>query len=223
MKVCVMITTYNRKQCVEQLCETLKQMKHDVQIVVIDDASEEAPSTENIDTYIRNNVNGGREGWFDTINKLFRMSLKTEADVYFMLVDDALPNEDFFDEAFRLWNSIEDDKKVALHLANNDRRKNWTNFVRQSYNDELYLTQTTEFSFMCVPTFLKITLKQPSADRWIKRPNAGSGVGEQLNVHHVKKGRRIYGVKKSLIHANNNCTESMMNYEERKLNKWKLL
>jgi len=223
MKVCVMIPTYNRKTCVEQLCRTLKQMKHDVSVVLIDDASEQEPSLDHVDAYIRNNVNGGREGWYATINKLFRISLKMHADMYFMLVDDALPNEGFFEDAFRIWNSIDDDEKIALHLANNGRTKNWTNFVRRHHNRHVYLTQTTEFSFMCLPSFLKIRLNASSADRWIKRPNAGSGVGEQLNNFHVKRGRRIYGVKKSLIHANNKCQDSVMNYEERKLNTWKLL
>ena len=119
-----------------------------------------------------------------------------------------------------MWKSIGGPVKIALHLANNNREKNWTNFPRREYSSEIFLTQTTEFSFICKRDFISYTIPEIPLNTWDKNPLLGSGVGPRLNRYWVKKGRKIYGVKKSLIKINLDCQESVMNPKERKKNPW---
>lgn len=216
---CIMITTYNRKKCIEKLTNNLKKMGS-CKIVVIDDASNQDIDTCNIDNYTKLNTNNGKMSWWKTVNLLWEKAVLYNCKYYVMLPDDALPNKDMFNEAIRLWESIKDSSKIAMHLANNNRTKNWTNVYRSDYNEELYKTQTTEFSFLCTREFIRYIIPPVKRARWNKNKSLGSGVGESLNRYWVKNNKNIYGVKSSLIHINCNCPDSVMNYEERKKNPW---
>ena len=216
-----MITTFNRRDCLYELTKELKRL-YPCTIVVVDDASTESPNNEFIDIYYRFGKNNGKEGWGNVCAKLWRMSLRTKADYYIQMVDDALPNENFFTDSIRLFESIYDSSKIAMHLANNGREMNWTNFKRVDYSDELYLTNTTETSCIALPEFFNRAIRVKGS-RWDKNPNLGSGVfGLLCNKWHSNK-RTIYGVKKSLLRQNPNADISQMNLEERKKNKWKIL
>ena len=216
---CVMITTYNRKKCIEKLTRSLKEI-YDCKIIVIDDCSEDSIDTSNIDTYIKLSINNGKKGWWKTVNLLWDKAMSYNCKYYIMMPDDALPNENMFDEAVRLWDSINDPLKIAMHLANNDRKRNWTGYNRTHYNDEIFKTQTTEFSFICKKDFIRYIIPPISPYRWSKNKLLGSGVGDKLNRYWVSKNRNIYGVKKSLVKMNLDCQESVMNPEERKNNPW---
>lgn len=221
MKITVIITTYRRPKQLEQLTEALKAQKPDVKIAVISDEPEIEFSTENIDVLLSNKYNLGKRGYWRTVNSLWAHAIKTKADYYVQMVDDSLPKDDFFEEMFKIWDSIDDNQKVAMHIANNGREENWTRFKRRSYNEDLYLTQTTEMSFLCLPEFIEYRIPPVSHKRWKRDPLAGSGVGPALNNHWVRKRLNIYGVKRSLIKKNE--TESLMNPQERKKNPWILL
>lgn len=220
MKFCVMIPTYNRAKCLAKLVARLKKLDPTCHIIVIDDGSNDAIDRRHIDKLVRNNANLGKKQWFITVNKLWQESLPVNADFYIMLPDDALPKNNFFTDALKHWKLIRDPEKIALHLANNGRKRNWTGFDRQHYTKDLYLTQTTEFSFMCLPEFITYRIHGISKARWEKNPLLGSGVGNLLNTHWVNKGRTIYGVKKSLITSNKSCCESKMNPIARKKDPW---
>jgi hypothetical protein len=189
--------------------------------VVVDDASTERPDTTYIDHYYRFTHNQGKKQWFNVVNRLWRMSKTTKADYYIQTVDDALPNKNFFTDAIRLFESIDDIDKIAMHLANNGRKRNWTNFDRVDYSDEVYLTQTTESSFISKHEFISRSVRI-NPERWRSNENLGSGVFARLCKYWVGKGRKIYGVKKSLLRANDKADTSMMNPEERIKNPWKL-
>lgn len=221
--VCVGITTFQRPRCLERLTKRLKELNTECKIVVISDEPDYTFNDENIDLLLLNSVNLGKKGWWHTVNSLWSAALSLNCDYYIQLVDDALPNDNFFEDALRLWDSIKDPKKIAMHLANNGREQNWTRFKRVSYNDELYFTQTTEMSFFCLPEFIQYRIPRIDPAIWIRNPLFGSGVGPALNGHWIKMGRRIYGVKRSLIHKNPDADESQMNKKERKRNPWKLL
>lgn len=219
MKICVMITTYNRANGIYKLTKALKKQTN-CTIVVVDDGSKEKVNTKYIDIYEKSPYNYGKRKWYKTVNILWSKALATKADLYIMMVDDSLPVEGFFDKVIKLWNSIDDDNKIALHLANNNRKRNWTDFDRVSFNKDLFLTQTTETTFVSTPEFISYTIPKVSPKRWLKNRHLGSGVFPLINRHWVGKGRNIYGVKKSLVKANPECKESKMNPEERKKNPW---
>lgn len=222
-QICILIPTYNRPKCIIHLVRRLRELKPNILIAVVDDGSSQSFSHENINLFYKFKSNNGKKKWCNVVNKLFELGLSTNSQHFIFMPDDALPNADFFSRAFRIWNEIEDSKKIALHLANNGRKRNWTNFERVDYNEDVFLSQTTEFSFLCTREFITVRIPQQSPVRWIKNPLLGSGVGDKLNRHWIGKQKNIYGVKKSLIHANLDSSESEMNKEERKLNKWKLL
>jgi glycosyltransferase involved in cell wall biosynthesis len=217
--ITVMITTYNRNDCILELTRELKRLKPDCTIVVVDDCSDEPIDTTYIDRFFRFPENNGKRKWWLTCRKLWRMGTTTNSDLLIQMVDDCLPNEDFFEEAVRLWKSIEDRKKIALHLANNNRKRNWTNFDRVDHSDELYLTQTTETTCIAYPDFFRQTIKVHES-RWKDNPKLGSGVFARLCQNWFNRGFTIYGVKKSLIRINPKADESQMNKDERKINKW---
>jgi GR25 family glycosyltransferase involved in LPS biosynthesis len=198
----------------------LKEIDPNCRIVVVDDATDSKVETRYMDDYIRLDKNNGKEGWWKTINLLWSKALEKNHKYYIMIPDDALPKRNFFNEAERLWNSINDTNKIAMHLANNNRDRNWTNFKRQDFSSELYLTQTTEFSFICDGTFIQYIIPPVPKSEWSKNPLKSSGVGPRLNKYWIKSGKNIYGVKSSLIYQNYLCTESIMNPLERKLNPW---
>lgn len=216
-----MITTYNRNGCIYELTKALKSL-YPCHIVVVDDGSDVRPNRKYIDTYYRFNKNNGKEGWFIVVNKLWRIARRTKADYYIQTVDDALPNENFFTDAIRLFESIDDSDKVAMHLANNGRAKNWTNFDRTDYSEDVYLTQTTETSFISKAYFITLSIRVNQA-RWDTNKNLGSGVFAKLCLHWVSKGKNIYGVKTSLLRANPDCDISKMNTEARIKSPWKLI
>ena len=217
---CVMITTYNRKKCIESLTNSLKTLNPSCKVVVIDDCSDDEIDTSNIDTYIKLSENNGKENWWKTVNLLWDKALGYNCKYYMMLPDDSLPNPGMFEDAIRIWNSIDDPLKIAMHLANNNRERNWTNYCRTEYNNDVYKTQTTEFSFLCTGYFIRYIIPPINKNRWKKNNRLGSGVGERLNRYWVNHKKNIYGVKTSLISSNCLCPDSVMNVEERKINPW---
>jgi acetyltransferase-like isoleucine patch superfamily enzyme len=218
--VCILISTYNRSKCINELTSRLKSLDASCKIVVVDDASVNSIDVTNIDSYTRFEHNLGKYGWWKTVNTLWEKALTFNCKYYIMMPDDALPNDNMILDAIRLWNQISDPSKIAMHLANNNRERNWTNFNRIDYNSDIYLTQTTEFSFICTREFIQYIIPPIGRNRWNKNPLLGSGVGDKLNRYWVNNKRNIYGVKKSLIHQNCQCTDSVMNYEARKNNPW---
>jgi len=223
MKFCVMITTYNRRQCLYELTKELKRQEPDCYIIVIDDASDEDPNNEYIDKILYNKENLAKYGYWKTINKLWSIARKISAEYYIQMVDDTIPLQRFFDKVELMWDSIDDDNKVALHLANNGREKNWTGYNRTSYNKDIYLTQTTETTLIGTSRFLQYTVPEISKDRWKNNPLLGSGVFASISNYWYGLGNNIYGVKRSLITNNNKCSESLMNPEARQKHGWKIL
>lgn len=189
-------------------------------IVVVDDATKTPVNKKYIDHYEKNPYNFGKQKWYKTVNILWNNALKTNSDYYIMMVDDSLPNEGFFEDAIRLWESIDDPKKIAMHLANNGRLRNWTNFDRRDYNDDIFWTQTTETSFISKVDFIGYRIPNIPKSRWKGNKALGSGVFPLINRYWVGQNRTIYGVKKSLLHANEECGKSQMNYNERIKNPW---
>lgn len=222
MKLVVLIPTYNRNKCLFRLTQRLKTLDPTVHIIVVDDASPLEVETDYIDTYFKFAKNNGKKGFWRVLNKLHELACETQGDLFMVVVDDALPKNEFFTDAIRLWREIKDDKKIAMHLSNNDRKQNWTNFIRRSYNKEIYWTQTTELSCLCRREFVEYRYPEVPLSRWANNPALGSGVGPLINHHFIGIGKTIYGVKSSLITQNTMCTGSQMNKEERIKHPWKL-
>lgn len=215
------ITTYNRQDCVYELTKKLKELK-DVYIVVIDDCSSYPFNSKYVDHLINNNRNYGKKGYYGTVNKLWRICRQKNPKYFISLVDDLIPNDDFFD-CIDIFNRIDDKNKIAMDLGNYGREYNWTNFKRQSFNDEVFLTQGTEQAFISLPEFITYVIPGMSKRRWIENPLYGSGVGSAMNNHWVGKGKTIFGVKTSMFKQNMKCVESHMNPIERKKNPWTIL
>jgi len=220
-KIVVGITTYKRPDCLLALTKRLKEL-HDCIIVVYDDCGRVQIDSTYIDHLINGYRHNGKKGYWRSVNKLWFYVKKYNPTIYINLVDDLLPNDNFFD-CIDIFKRIDDNAKIAMHLANNGRTRNWTNFDRVSFNDEVFKTQTTEQSFICYPEFISRPIPKIPLSRWRFNENLGSGVGAELNTYWVSRKKTIFGVKESLITRNDNCDESMMNPEERKLNPWQVL
>lgn len=216
------ITTYKRPNCLFELTKKLKELRPDVHIIVIDDCSKMPIDSTYIDHLINSNRNEGKKGYWKTVNRLWSYANRRRSDYYINLVDDLIPNDNFFD-CIDIFDRIDDRNKIAMDLGNYGREYNWTNFKRVSFNDEVFLTQGTEHAFICKPQFIKYRIPYISPRRWSKNPLLGSGVGPAINMYWVGKKRTIFGVKSSMFTHNLECEESHMNPEERKRNPWIIL
>jgi hypothetical protein len=223
MRIPILIPTYNRSKCVFRLTQRIKALNPNCITIVVDDGTRNKIDREFIDCYYKFDQNNGREGFYRVMNKLNEFARCYDAPYYYIMPDDVLPNPDFFTRSMELWDQIQDPNVIALHLANNDRQQNWTRFVRQDYNTDLYLTQTTELTCLVKRDWIDYIFKAKDPKRWVTNPLLGSGVGADVNLHFVGLNKTIYGVKKSLITKNEMCPESLMNPEARKQHGWKLI
>jgi len=221
-EIVIGITHYKRSNCLYELTKKIKQLNENAYIVVIDDFSEQEIDTSYIDHIIYNTENLGKKGFWMTVNKLWFFCRRHNPKYYISLVDDLIPNDNFF-ECIDIFERIEHGQKIAMDLGNYGREYNWTNFKRQDYNSETFLTQGTEQAFISKSEFIEYTIPRIGSGRWRKNELLGSGVGAAMNKYWVRQGKTIFGVKKSMFKHNKKCEQSMMNPIERKLNPWKII
>jgi hypothetical protein len=221
---CVFITTYNRPKLLNNLLEQIETSKKNfrVKVLVFDDCSFEKIDISKFDVkYIKFFPNYGKKNFWKIINIIFKFAKNINSKYFVFLQDDLKLCDNFFNVLKNNYENLKDDKKISLEFRTDNRteRPNWTDFEPQIIGDYIH-SNWIELDFICEKKFfdvLEYKINEISKNRWDKNPNLSSGVGQQLTQRLNTLGLNMYHTKKSLVEHNENL--SMMNFEERKINK----
>jgi glycosyltransferase involved in cell wall biosynthesis len=201
---CIVITTYEREDMLKQLLEDIfKYTEYKMYVVVFDDGSKRTYDLSKYDVkYIKYVKNNGLKNLWRVINDAFKFIGKIDAKYYFYLQDDLRLKKNFFEESIRIFEKIDDDKKICLELRTDQRttRPNWT-AIEPKIIDEYIHTQWVELDFICKYNFfesLNFKINPIPMSRWDKNPHNSSGVGQQISVRLSEKGLNMYHVINTL-------------------------
>lgn len=220
---CIIITTYNRPQMLYNLLKDIQSKKNDfkVKIFVFNDGSTEKYDLSGFDVvHLKFFPNRGKKKYWEIIDKTFKLIKTIKSNYYIYLPDDINLIDNFFNETIRVYNKIEDSKKICLNILTDGRvdRTNWTNFNSIHY-DEYIKTQWNDLCFIAKEDFfstLNYTINPIPLSRWQKNPNLSSGVGQQISLNLHNLGLNMYHTKKSFVFHGTH--ESKMNKVERHIN-----
>lgn len=219
---CIVITTYNRPVMLNQLLTQLKNQEGDfkIKIIILDDNSSEIYDLPNWVTTIKFYPNNGKYGFWKIIDKSFKYIKNIQSKYYIYIQDDVTICEDFFNKVVTFYENIKDENKICLNFFTDSRvtRKNWTDYDPHEF-DDVIKTQWVEFHFIAEKKFFKelnYFIESIPLSRWDNNKNLSSGVGQQMSVRLNNLGKGMYHTKKSLVFHGNH--DSLMNYEERKIN-----
>lgn len=152
-KIIVNIITYDRPYLLYNLLYSLDyQICEDFyfEIRIYDDCSTLEYPTYNPKNYKMILIKSDfHYGWYKLIGKIFE-DMKTLEFCYMIFISDYLHiNPLTISESIRLYESINDVKKISLTFTN-DKNISWTNFYQSEYNDEINLCQWIETTgFIC--------------------------------------------------------------------------
>ena len=213
MKVLTIITSYNRKESLNNLLSKLDKQQTD--ILIYDDNS--VFQLDRPD-YIKFNFNYGKEYLWLKFKKIFK-EIPKEYDYFIFLPDDVNISDNFIKNSVDLWVKLPDKNKICLSLLSDIRVKNpnWTNFQPKTQGEYIQ-TQWNDLCFICEKEFFNIEIQPISLKRWVileKELNMklGSGLGGQISRYWHNLNRSLYHTTQSqVIHKKG---ISMMNYEER--------
>ncbi len=216
MRVLTIITSYNRKESLLSLLDSL--YKQDTDVLILDDNSNF--KLDNTD-FLKLPFNYGKEYMWLKFKKLFA-NIPLTYDYYIILPDDISTGHNFIKDSVSLWENLTDKKKICLSLLTDGRinKPNWTNF-KPLIKGNYVQTQWQDFCFICNKEFFSVEIQPISLHRWqilSKSLNIelGSGLGGQISRYWNKQGRTMYHVKKSLVKHLKGV--SMMNPRERRIN-----
>lgn len=217
---CIIITTFNRPQMLVELLENIEKEKKDYKILVVvcDDSSEQKVDLTKYNVNkITMSHNMGKKKYYVVINATFSYIKNINSKYYIYLPDDIKLVDNFFDETKRIYELIDDPRKVCLNILTDDRvsKTNWTNF-RTIDRGLFYHTQWNDLCFIAEKKFfdvLNYRIEPIDQNRWKQNPNLSSGVGQQISIKLNNNGYNMYHTKTSMvIHGNH---ESKMNKIER--------
>jgi len=204
MRICFLITTYGRQESCQRLVDALHGLGD---IIVLNDGCDyEIKGC----TQIFQQAHNGRVRYWQTINNLFRLRVKS--DYYVMLPDDFITNGDNIQKAIEIWEGIDDPRKICLNLyLDRIGKKCWTGFTPQKKND-LWLTQWVDMCFLCESRFFaEVGVMSGGYFRHIGK---GSGVGSYISRRLYAKKFNLYQVTESLATHTEIHYKSMMHDKE---------
>jgi hypothetical protein len=225
---CFIITTFNREGSLnELLTRILKQRKgRKFQITIFDDGSvnDFVSYDENI-KYIKFYNNQGKKKFWYIIDQTFKYLKKINSKYYIYIQDDLVIDENFVDDVTKLYENLNDDKKISLEFRTDTRstRPNWNNFNPKLRGDYIQ-TQWVELDFISERKFFEVLdfkINEVPLKRWVKNPNLSSGVGQQLTERLNKLKYHMYHTKNSLV--KHGYEKSKMNLNERSVNDLKIM
>ena len=220
---CIVITTYDRSNMLKRLISQIENQKktYKVNIVVIDDGSNEKYELPKEVTLIQYYPNMGKQKFWKIIDTSFKYIKNIDSKYYIYIQDDVEIIDNFFDELVSKYENIQDNDKVCLSFLTDHRTNssNWTNYNPRE-RGEVIKTQWVELHFMCEKNFfeeLNYEIKPIPKERWDNNPYLSSGVGWQMSIrlHELNKG--MYHTKNTFVTHGDH--ESQMNKTERKINK----
>jgi FkbM family methyltransferase len=233
MKVLVLITTYNRPDLLVRLLNDIRENSEDfdLELLIYNDGSScdyqvvlnfLRKHFRNKFHYIALSENGGKQGYWVLIDKLYKHCLRLKFDYAIQLPDDVSLVPGFFSRSINIYDKIDDDKKICLDILSSPGRvgkSEWTNQVVTTHhigNIIIFKTGWVDMCFICTRKYfetLHFTIN-PVNNRWVNKLNNSSGVGKQISTRLVKDGYSIYQVKNSLvIHGSH---DSVMHHDLRK-------
>lgn len=190
----LVITTYNRKQQVEQLINSLK---FDGEITVFNDGGEIPEVSCNLINYNRNH---GKRYYYELVTKIFNYLKAKDFKYFWMLPDDVMVDENIFIETADIWERLKDPRKVCLsvgHSHNRHYQPCWTQFTPRVLG-EVVLTGWNDLCFMAERDFLELLNYK------IEEPYSGydyrsSGVGRYISRTLFWNGWNMYHTDKSYV------------------------
>jgi hypothetical protein len=205
MDIGFLITTYNRKESCQRLVDALQGLGD---IVVLGDCVDYTImgcQFHNLSSHY------GKAKYWLTVRILW--SLRGNHRYYFMLPDDFLPIEGFTETAIRLWDSIEDPRKVCLNLyADRIGRKCWTRLLPVDKGN-VWKTGWVDMCFMAEAVFFDlISLRNAPIGN-------SSGVGAQISKDLVRKEYSLYQAKESLVYPQPEHSNSQMHNEKENISR----
>lgn len=219
---CIVITTYNRTEMLQNLLTQIENLKkhYKIFVLIFDDAGNQKIETnKHYQKKISLYPNNGKRKYYNIINSTFSALKNISSEYYIYLPDDVSLVDNFFDETKRIYESINFSDKICLSILTDGRvnRTNWTNFKSIDYG-EYYKTQWNDLCFISKRNFfekLNFNILPISPNRWRTNNNLSSGVGQQISLRLSNLGLGMYHTKKTLVvHGDH---ESKMNYHERKV------
>jgi hypothetical protein len=217
---CVIISTYNRPQMLKELLDNIEREKKNYRVLVTvfdDNSSDKTDLSKHNVVKITMYPNMGKKKYYILINATFKYIKNVNSKYFIYLPDDVKLVDNFFDETKRIYNSIDNSKKICLNILTDGRvsRTNWTNFKSIDHG-EYYHTQWNDLCFISEKKFfdvLNYNLEKIPESRWDGNPNLSSGVGQQISIRLNIKGYNMYHTKKSMVYHGDH--ESKMNKIER--------
>lgn len=219
-KILVILGTYDRASLISETLGSLNvnRKDHDVDLWIYDDCS----PVNYLGSLAKHRfkVNNGKKNYWKVISKIYQdIRLADEYDFYFHIPDDVTLKDNFFDEAIRTWEAIDDDKKMCMNLLFDSERSGktcWTGCKPEDFGD-VWRTQWMDMIYMCKRSMfeaLDFIVYPIPRDRWQNgNEHLGSGVGMQISKRLHGNGFGLYQAKNSLlIHGNH---DSKMNYYSR--------
>jgi len=218
---CIVITTYNRENMLKDLLTDIFTYGKDynLYVVVFDDSSEKILDLEKFDIkYIRYSKNNGKHFFWKIFQDSFNFIKNINADYYLYLQDDSRLKPNFFIDSVKLYNKIEDNKKICLSTLIYESHRNVIRWVQVDpiLLGEYYLTQWVETFFICKKKFFEVLeykMNPIPLSRWAKNKLLSSGVGQQISQRLFDMGFNMYVVYNSLVTHDDHL--SVMNPEDR--------
>lgn len=218
----VSINTYNRPELLKELLQDIFKEDFDFDVHIINDGSEADYSfikDFNVNYYTVSNH--GKKKYWGLINMHLQFIKESKCDYYFFLPDDIRLEKNFFKEAIRQYNVLDNPICLNLNLIRKRIGKSqWGGiipklqffggdiFYHADFCDLLFMSQKRMFEK------LDFYIKPISQKRWVNNPLLGSGVGQQISER--LRAYKMYQVTSSLVKQKGNTT-SKMNPEARKV------
>lgn len=239
MKIHAIITTYNRREMLLALLGDLAREQAagaDLFVMIFDDgtppgnqvASDEIAAILKADSFrlIRMHRNHGKARYWQLVTATWQTAYRLAWDRLCMLPDDVRLSDPFFSECERVWQAIEDPKKLVLNPLLDTQRQNvpcWTpiNPTPRRHSGVAYrhvgwndLCLYSERAFL--DALNQGRLRPIPMQRWQRDPALSSGVGAQVSTRLYAGGYGMYQVSRSLVFHGDH--ESQLNPQERKRN-----
>jgi len=232
-KINIIINTYNRS---ESLIRLLKQISNysenfDIVISLYNDGSN-STEIDNIRKYINKspvqinytefNFNHGKFLYWHLVSKNFSDIKVMNADYYFMIPDDAILTDNYFDKAIKLYEIAKDKKGKKVICLNTFAdtlrigKKGWNSLSHTPYkiNHDIWNSGWVDMEFICEKKFFDFfdySFKEVDINLRKKRIFNGSGVGYVISKKLLFHNYIMCQVDRSLTYQESH--PSVMNPE----------
>jgi len=211
--ICIVITTYDRSEMLEDLIKDIIRDKDGFNILVsiFDDASSKSLDVskfgDELDIiYFKYKQNHGKRRFWELITNTMEFCKNINSKYFIYLQDDNRLINDFFNRAIKIFESIEDETKIALNLLKINNLKegsysSWSNYRAIKPSENLFKSQVLEPMFISTKKLLEeldynIQPQTPN-------PKKSSGVGRNMSYRLHKKGLSMFHPKKTLVNHGN--------------------